>query len=211
MGSLSSYEKAGGLKLEGARIKDDIDAGNDAFVRLFGPMQKEVKRQDRCKLKNRWTPECHYLFGNHENRINRAVAGDAKYEGVLTTDALLTPGFKRHGFLEIVEIDGVHYSHYFSNTHSGKPIGGSIDNRLNKIGHSFVAGHEQGLLYGCRQYPGTTTRHGLVAGSFYMHDEEYRGPQANDEWRGIVILNEVKDGSYDLMTLSLDYLQRRFS
>jgi hypothetical protein len=43
-------------------------------------------------------------------------------------------------------IDGVHYSHYFSNTHSGKPIGGSIDNRLNKIGHSFVAGHEQGLL-----------------------------------------------------------------
>jgi hypothetical protein len=50
-----------------------------------------------------------------------------------------------------------------------------------------------------------------VAGSFYLHDEEYRGPQANDEWRGIIILNEVKDGSYDLMTLSLDYLRRRFS
>jgi hypothetical protein len=88
MGSLSSYEKAGGLKLEGARIKDDIDAGNEAFVRLFGPMQKEVKRQASRKLKAPWNPECHYLFGNHENRINRAVAGDAKYEGVLTTDAL---------------------------------------------------------------------------------------------------------------------------
>lgn len=162
MGSLSSYEKAGGLKLEGARIKDDIDAGNEAFIRLFGPMQKEVERQRRKQLKNQWTPECHYLFGNHENGINRAVAGDAKYEGVLTTEALLTPG---HGFLEIVEMNGVHYSHYFSNTHSRKPIGGSIDNRLNKMGHSLVAGHEQALLYGCRQYPGTTTRHGLVAGS----------------------------------------------
>jgi len=32
-----------------------------------------------------------------------------------------------------------------------------------------------------------------------------------DEWRGIVILNEVKDGSYDLLTLSLDCLRGRFS
>jgi hypothetical protein len=76
------------LKLEGARIKDDIGAGNEAFARLFGPIQKEVDRQSRRKVKQPWNPELHYLFGNHENRINRAVAGDAKYEFVRLQEKL---------------------------------------------------------------------------------------------------------------------------
>ena len=29
----------------------------------------------------------------------------------------------------------------------------------------------------------------------YLHDEDYVGPQGNDEWRGIVVCNEVKDGT----------------
>jgi hypothetical protein len=49
-----------------------------------------------------------------------------------------------------------------------------------------------------------------VAGSFYLHDEGYRGPQCNNEWRGIIVLNEVKDGDYDVMPLSMSYLERKF-
>src|SRR4029077_11239935 len=105
--------------------------------------------------------------------------------------------------------DGVSYSHYFANTHSGKPIGGSIDNRLNKIGRTFVQGHEQGLLLGLRQFPGNVTRHGVVAGSFYLHDEAYRGLQSNGEWRGIVVMNDVRDGQFDIMPLSLNYLRKK--
>jgi hypothetical protein len=67
------------------------------------------------------------------------------------------------------------------------------------------------LLYGLRQYPGNVTRHGLVAGSFYQHEESYRGPQANSEWKGLVVLNEVKDGGYDVMPISMGYLRRKFS
>jgi hypothetical protein len=66
------------------------------------------------------------------------------------------------------------------------------------------------LLYGIRQYPGSLTRHGLVAGSFYLHEERYRGAQGNDEWRGIVVLNEVENGKYDVMPLSMDYLRRKY-
>jgi hypothetical protein len=95
--SLSSYDAPGSIRLEGARIAEDIEAGNEAFQRLVGPMQKEVKRQATRKLKTRWTPDCHFLMGNHENRIDRQVAGNAKYEGVLSTDDLKTPGFKRKG------------------------------------------------------------------------------------------------------------------
>jgi hypothetical protein len=209
--SLSSYDAPGSIRLEGARIAEDIEAGNEAFQRLVGPMQKEVKRQKARKLKQRWTPDLHFLMGNHENRIERTVAGNAKYEGVLSTDDLKTPGFKRSGFLEIVELDGVSYSHYFSNLGSGKPIGGSIDARLNKIGRTFVQGHQQGFLYGCREYPGSVRRHGLVAGSFYQHAEEYRGAQGTSEWRGIVVLNEVANGDFCIMPLTMDYLRKRYS
>lgn len=209
MPSLSSFDRPGSKKMEGARLNEDIWVGNEAFDRFVEPMEIERDRRRR-NHRPRWEPELHFLMGNHENRINRAIANEPKYEGMLSTDLLRTPGFDRHDFLEIVDIDGVSYSHYFANTHSNKPIGGSIDNRLNKIGRTFVQGHEQGLLYGIRQFPGNITRHGVVAGSFYLHDEVYRGPQGNGEWRGIVVLNEVEDGNFDVMPLSINYLRDRF-
>jgi hypothetical protein len=207
--SLSRYDKPGGLKLEGARIQADIDVGNEAFERFVKPMEAEIKRRKRRGLEP-WNPRRVFCKGNHEDRADRVAKNDAKFEGVISSDKLLTPGFERHEFLAIVEADGVSYSHYYANQGSGKPIGGSIENRLTKIGRSFVAGHEQGLAYSLKQYPGNVTRHGLVAGSFYLHDEEYRGPQSNGEWRGIVVLNEVRNGTYDIMPLSMSYLARKF-
>lgn len=207
--SLSSYEKPGGMKLEGARITNDIVWANEAAKVLVAPMEKEIARRVRNKDK-RWNPELIYCKGNHEDRLDRVAKNDAKFEGVLSSDLIVLPGFKSYPYLEIVEVDGVSYSHYFSNQHSGRPIGGSIDNRLNKVGRSFVQGHEQGFLYGVRQLPGRVTRHGLVAGSFYLHDEDYRGRQCNGEWRGIVVLNEVSNGGYDIMPLSMDYLRRKY-
>lgn len=209
MPSLNRHEEKGSKELENQRIFNDIDIGNLAFERLVGPMENEIKRL-RAGRRKQWVPERHFLFGNHEYRLCRAVNQDPRLDGILSLELLKTPGFERHEFLKIVDIDGISYSHYFANTHSGRPIGGSIDNRLNKIGRSFVAGHEQGFLYGVRQFPGELTRHGLVAGSFYQHDETYRGPQGTGEWRGIVVLNEVINGSYDIMPLSLDYLMREF-
>lgn len=125
-------------------------------------------------------------------------------------DALRTPGFKRHDFLKIVPIDGIAYCHYFPNPYSGKPIGGTIVNRLNAIGQSFVQGHQQGFLYASKQYP-DHVKHGLVCGRFHSHHEGYRPEDVQiAEWNGIVVLNEVRDGTYDLMPLSFSYLQRKF-
>jgi hypothetical protein len=210
MPSLSKYESPGSAFMEGKRIKADIEVGNEAFAPIGAVITAEMERL-RLGKRKRWTPECHYLRGNHDERVSRAVKDNPKLEGFLSLDMLKVPvPFAVHPFLEIVEIDGVAYSHYFSNIHSGKAIGGSIDNRLNRIGKSFVQGHQQGLLYGVRQFPGKLARHGLVAGSFYLHDEHYRDAQSNGEWRGIVVLNEVRDGNYDVMPLSMDYLRRKY-
>jgi hypothetical protein len=50
----------------------------------------------------------------------------------------------------------------------------------------------------------------MVAGSCYLHDEEYLGPQGNFVWRGILVCHQVEDGDYDVMEVSLDYLSRRY-
>jgi hypothetical protein len=55
-----------------------------------------------------------------------------------------------------------------------------------------------------------TQRLGIVCGAFYDHDEDYMSPQGNKHWRGIIQLNEVKDGSADVCELSLNYLKREY-
>jgi hypothetical protein len=210
MRSLNSHEIPGSEHLEGARIMDDIRCGNEAFERLVAPMQAEIERRIRLK-KKRWQPECHFLFGNHEQRITRITTQDPKWDGLLTLDALKTPGFQRHPFLKIVEIDGIKYCHYFPNPHSGKAIGGTIVNRLNHIGSSFVQGHQQGFMYASKQFP-DHVKHGLVAGRFYSHHENYRPDDVQKcEWNGVIVLNQVKDGDYDLMPMRYDYLQSKYS
>lgn len=204
MPSLSSYDAPGSKKAQGRRYKRDVEAGNEAFERLVAPMNKEMKRHKY------WKPECHFFFGNHEDRITRYVDSDPRWEEHVSLDDLKTPGFRRHEFLQIISIDGIAYSHYFVNVNTGKPIGGSIQNRLAKIGRTFVQGHQQGFQYARQEYPGGIARHGLVAGSFYTHTEDYRTPQGDGEWRGIVVLNGVNNGDYNIMPLPMDYLKETF-
>lgn len=207
--SLSTHEAPGSKEAEGRRVKPDIDAGNEAFLRLTGPMDAEIERR-RKNNKKRWNPERHFLFGNHEDRLSRAIFRDPKWEGLLSTDSLQTPGFQRHAFLKIVELDGIKFCHYFPNPFSGRPIGGTITNRLSHIGSSFVQGHQQGFLYASKQYP-DHIKHGIVCGRFYLHDEHYRPADVqHTEWSGILVLNQVNNGDFDLMPLRMDYLRRKY-
>ncbi len=209
MPSLSMHDGPGTLHAEGARYEDDVQSGNDAFAVLCAPMEAEQARRVRRKIK-RWEPRKVFCFGNHENRINRAINSAPKFAGTIGEHHLKTRDWERHPFLARVWQDGLLYSHYFQSSHSSHAIGGSIDNRLNKIGASFVQGHEQGFRYATRIQGSGSTWHGLVAGSGYLHDEHYRGNQGNGHWRGVVVLNEVRDGDYCVMPLTLDYLCRKY-
>ena len=119
-------------------------------------------------------------------------------------------GFTRRPFMSILEIERIKVCHYFPNVFSGKPIGGTIQNRLSHIGGSFIQGHQQGFLYGSKQYPDHVA-HGLVCGRFYSHHEHYRPADVqNAEWNGCVMLNDVHNGSYDIQPLSFNTLRRDF-
>lgn len=210
--SLSSHDEKGSAKKENARVVEDLAAGTAAFKRLMDPIRSEVDRLIKNHEK-RWFPQYIFLEGNHENRANRY----AEHEPVLTgvVGSQLCPveefGFRRYRFLEPVNVGGVVFAHYWQNSKSSRPVGGTIDNRLNKICNSFVCGHEQGLLYGNRPLPMGRTIHGIVAGSCYLGVEDYRGPQARNEWRGVVVLHDVRGGDFEPMFLTLRYLCREYA
>lgn len=211
MPSLSSYDK-GKRQHEGRRYAQDIKAGNAAWARLNLPLEQENERLKRNK-KAQWWPERHFLLGNHEHRIQRAVDGSAELEGAMGYHHFKLRGWTMHDFLKPVWIDGVCYSHYMYRPLSGRPYSGQIETRLKNIGHSFTQGHEQTKLYGVLPVlseSGSNLRHGLVVGACYLHSEEYKGPQGEAHWRGIVMKHEVRDGTYDPMFVSLDYLCRRY-
>lgn len=198
MPSLSSYDK-GKKSFEGRRYRQDVEAGNKAFA-LLDRYISRIKGYHPRKV---------FLFGNHEERIVRAVEEDAMLDGTIGLQDLNTLSWERHNFLEVVWIDGVAYSHYFYNPMSGRPYGGQAITRLKTIGHTYTMGHQQTLDYAIR-FVGGKSHHGLVAGACYLHDEEYKGPQGNAHWRGIIVKHAVLDGSYNPMFVDLDYLCRRY-
>lgn len=206
--SLSSYDKKGGRKMEGRRVLADIEAGNEAFDVLNKPFDTYNRRR-RAQHLTVWEPPKHLLRGNHEDRLSRAIEDNPQMEGILSFDLLQSPGWKVHDFLNVLEIAGTRFSHYFVNNTNGKPVGGMIETRIKSIGCSFVQGHQQGLRTGMLETV-AGRRRGVVAGSCYLTAEAYRGPQAQGEWRGILILNAMQDGDFDVEEVSLNQLCLRY-
>lgn len=207
--SLSRWDRGAPQKMEGRRLIKDLKAGNQAMDRLLAPLRKYTARS---KGKARYRPRFVFLDGNHEDRLTRRISElPYELEGLVSLEANLNRReWEVFPYRQQVLIDGVWYAHFFYNPDTGNPYGGTIENRLKNIGVSFTQGHQQGLRYGMRQLVNGKRQYGLVAGSCYLHDEEYRGPQANGEWRGIVVKNDVHDGAYDIMPLSLKYLREKF-
>jgi hypothetical protein len=206
MPSLSSYDKGKG-SMEGRRYKKDIAAADEGFA-LFEEGLANHKH-------NQWAPESKDLtLGNHEERILRAIEQDINtLEGVIGLDDLTYAnyGWNVHEYLKVIKHDGVMYSHFYQQRGTGKPIGGeNIKLRIRKIGGSFVQGHEQTFDFGHVYTSDGRRMCGLVSGAFYLHDEGYLGPQGNAHWRGIHVLHDVRRGEWDHMSVSLDYLCRRY-
>jgi len=215
MPSLSTYESRGSKYFEGRRYRTDIESGIEALDAFMRPLLMYNDNRRRNKMRQ-YRPRLIFTEGNHEHRINRAVNAEPKLEGVISTDDYIKElwwyGFEWYPFLEVVNVDGIRYSHYHVNPHSvmGSPISGSMDTMLKNVGYSFTQGHTQTLKYGVHYLSDGSVRQGLVAGAFYQHEEEYKGRQGNSHWRGCVMKNEVRDGRYDPCFLSLEYLLRKW-
>lgn len=211
MPSLSTHDAAGSLHMEGARYEDDVEAGNVALERFMQPIKDEMARLVRNKEKQ-WRPELHFLTGNHEQRIERAINADPKWAGTAGYHHLRIKqhGFTVHDFLSVLDIDGILYSHYFYRPLSGRPYSGALETRIKHVGRSFTQGHEQILASTIFPLATGEVRRGLVAGACYLHDERYKGPQGNQHWRGFLLKYGVCNGKYSLREWDLDDLCHKY-
>jgi len=209
MPSLSTHDKVGSKYFEGKRYKDDIKAAKEGMVKLLAPL-RELQKSQRATKHKVYKPRMVLTLGNHENRINRAVANSPILDGVISVKDLdYERDWEVHDFLHPVFIGGVGFCHYFPVGAMGRAAS-SATVLVNKLHQSCIAGHQQGKQVAYGKRADGTAICGIIAGSYYLHDEDYMDVISNKHWRGLVVLNEVKDGAFDEMFLSISYLEKKY-
>ena len=200
-GSLGLHDAKGSLELEGRRYQEEVDSAKAAMYQLLNPIAK-VSGYD---------PYLEMTLGNHEQRVVRTVENDPKLEGTISLDDLEYEkfGWRVYPFLQPIVIGGVAFCHYFPSGVMGRPIT-SAKALLTKLHMSCVAGHQQGRDIAFSKRADGVDMTAIISGSFYQHAESYLSPFTNNHWRGFWMLHETKDGSFNEMAVSINYLQRRF-
>lgn len=207
--SLSSYD-VGKKSFEGRRYKTDIEAARKGMSMLLDPIHMFNKKA-RANKEKQYHPRLILTLGNHENRIERAVENDAKLDGTIGLSDL---GYEEFGwevypFLDIVAVDGVHYSHYFTSGVMGRAVPNARQLLLKK--HvSCTMGHVQNWELHRETRADGSPILGLFSGSCYLHNEDYLGPQGNNYDRLIWMKHEVSDGVYFPMPVTLKYLEKKY-
>ncbi len=210
MESISTYASA--KEVEGRRIIKDLEAGKQGMDILLQPL-KNLQHKQKVFKKKVYRPKMYFCLGNHEERLQRYIDKNPSLDGVMSyPDAF---GLEEHGwqvipFLKPIDVNGVLFAHYFYNPMSGRPFGGTCHTKLKNIKTSFVQGHTQGLDMATTTGPDGRKHWGVVAGSFYLHDEGYIGPQANDHWRGALMLHDVERGDFAPCVINMKYLLQNY-
>lgn len=204
MPSLSAYDRDK-VSFHTRRYIQDINAGNQAFYEFWSIIQfgREIDPS--------WECEFILCLGNHENRINKAMEnGPSEFQGLLELYQPDYTGWDRVSpFLKPVHINGVSFVHYLANEFSSRAIS-TASAGLNKKHNSFVCGHKQVLDYAEKQTLDGRRIMGLQIGACYFHDEEYKGHQNNNHFRGSAMLRNVKNGEWEMEIKNLLTLDKRY-
>ncbi len=201
--SLSSYDK-GKAAAENKRLSKDWDAFRQS-VDLLEPAFKT------------YNPRRVFCEGNHEGRLARYQNDNPSLDTLpCVVTYLRERGWETHRFLKVARVEGVAVSHLFPRslkgtiTNTGVKYGApSAEHMVRANMTSCIAGHKPGFDYK-PYHNGVRMFHGLIAGSFYLHKETYNGPDADVAWKGVAVLNRLRNGDFDPSPCRIDYLRERY-
>lgn len=209
MESLCSYD-VGKKSFEGRTYIADIKCAFYAMNQLLLPLRREQARQ-RLWKKKVYQPRMVLTLGNHEQRIVKAVESDRRLEGTIHIDDLQYRafGWEVVPFLDVIEIDNILYSHYFTTGVMGRPVT-SANALVSKKHQSCVMGHVQKPDISVSQYRGDgTPLLGLFVGVYSPYDEPYLSSQ-EVYTRQIWELDNIKDGFAYPKAITLTELEERY-
>lgn len=198
-GSMSAWDR-GKAEIEGKRFNSDLDSGHNALDRM-----------ERIILSRKWGQEKwgnvkrYFTAGNHEFRVHRALQHIPSLDGFIDMNFGLpdrTYPWHVTPYERSVEIEGIEFSHCFMNA-MGRPISGiHHSHQLNqKRMKASICGHSH--LYDQKVATrGDEKVMSIVCGAFMepweVQFEQYAGLQ-NKVWdRGVLILDNVQDGQFDV-------------
>lgn len=189
MESLSSYDK-GKKSFEGRRFQKDIDAANEAL----DLMEKEISYKPKKKI---------WLWGNHEERIDRAANDSPELEGILHKDLILAKeaGWDTVDMGETYDYAGYSLAHYFTSGVMGRPIGGlNHAQRLLQTQHcSCIQGHSHLWAY-YELTKGNGQKIQAIVGGAFLDPNQREGYAKHTQklwWNGLTLLHDVKNGYSD--------------
>lgn len=214
LASLSTFDK-GTKGFEGRRYKSDLSAVNAASWYIEEPTRQFNKKRAEFK-KKQYKPRKIMCMGNHEYRIKRACDRSPELDGVLTYDDLNYEklGWEVNEFLDIVEVGGILFSHYFVSGVMSRPIGGANAARqqILKNYKSCVSGHSHLFDYAEDTDPMGRKIQSLVCGVYVEDNPQWNTDQAFRKWSsGIVMLNNVEDGTYDLERINIKTMEKKYA
>lgn len=206
--SLCSYDK-NSKKALGRSYADDIASAIDFNDRLWHEVKKSKKR----------LPKRVILEGNHEERITRTINTNPELEGAVSFDDLQYDKYYDEvvrydaGTPGIYISDGIAYSHFFSSGVMGKAIGGEhlAHSLLTKKFISCTVGHDHRLDYCIRTRGDGSRIMGLSVGASMDFPSDWAGQGAEAWWNGIIVKDNVEDGTYDLRAISMKQLQEEYN
>lgn len=160
-----------------------------------------------------YNPRKVMTLGNHDGaRILRAINDDPKLEGTIGIDDLKYRefGWEVHPFLEVIDVEGIMFSHYFTSGVMGRPVS-SARSLLQKKHASCVMGHVQHRDIAYSYTADGRELVGLFCGTAYNDHHEYLGLQGQNHFRGVWILKNVEGGTFEPVAYTLDELERRYT
>ena len=202
--SLSKFGR-GERDFAGHRWAKDLAAFHEGMQLLMAPIDAEMAADPT------WKPYLEFCEGNHESHIDRITQEFPILEGTINKADLCLEeyGWRVHPFLQPIAIGGVAFCHYFPSGPMGRAIS-SAPALLRSLHMSAVAGHQQGREIAFSRRADGSHMTAIISGSFYSHHYKFLSPFTNAHWRGMLMLHEVRDGRFDEMFVSIDFLKRKY-
>lgn len=211
MRSLNTFDTRYPQAIVAQSYEKDVETYNEAMDRLWG----------RYKISKRKRPFRIGFEGNHENRIKKAIAHDPRLEGSkygvsfghLQTDHWFDEYHEYlHSAPAVATYDGVSYAHYFSSGNFGSAMSGihHAYGLLQKRNSSAVCGHshKRSVYFKDDAHPNPIV--GMVVGCYKGKDEGWAGQANREWWRGVVIMREVQNGSFNPQFVSMEELKKEY-
>jgi hypothetical protein len=211
---LSFWDRNKKKKMEGRRYNNEIKAGNEALNRMLGPLKALQRRQAKNKQRQ-YRPELVYLMGNHEERLTRYLDSDPTFDGLVSIEEdlkLWERGFLVLPYKSYYMVNGLHFTHIpFNKAREISSVNICRAAQDVCVG-STIFGHTHELNISNIHRAGQKHLQQILnCGCFFEETEEYAQGHLTNYWRGVCLLDNYKEGRYDINSYSIGHLRRIYA